>query len=283
MRRLLHVSVIASSLVACNHTLSGPSSPSGVQVQGLGTSTGETLFTEDFESDSLGQWQDGLDPTRHRIVTDASAQSGSHYLSVTYPNGRDGGWLTRFFMPGYDTMYVSFYVRFPTSWRGGTKLVGLYGSRTDDQWSAFGKAGICPKGTDFFDAMLITEPTGDPGPLRFYTYYPLMFRDTSDGVSCWGRYNDITNREATYTLNTLSTGTWHRVEFQVQLNNPGQSNGRQVFWIDGAQGAIWPGISFRDTDILKLNAVQLSFSYGASGVPQTMTLDMDNIVVRTAR
>src|SRR3989441_11469499 len=129
----------------------------------------DTVFAEDFESGTLAAWPDGVDPTRQRVVTNPSfAQSGSHYLAVTYPAGRDGGWLTRFFMPGYDSLYVSYYVRFPANWQGGTKLIALYGSRTDNQWSALGKAGMCPNGRDFFTAMLVTEPTGNPGPTRFF-------------------------------------------------------------------------------------------------------------------
>jgi hypothetical protein len=182
-------------------------------------------------------------------------------------------------------MYVSFHVRFPRNWVGGTKLVGLYGSRTDDQWSAFGKAGICPSGTDFFDAMLITLDTGNPGPMKFYTYYPAMMRD-SDGKTCWGRYTDKAGQAAAY-MPLASTGmspdVWHQIEFEVKLNRPGESDGSQAFWIDGREGARWSGISFRDSTVLRLNAVQLSFSSGAVGVARSQQLDVDNLVVRESR
>ncbi len=128
------------------------------------------VWAEDFESGTLDAWSDGVDPSRHRVVTDrASAHSGSRYLAVTYPAGGDGGWLTHFLGRGYDSLYVSYYVRFPSNWNGGTKLVALYGSRADDPWSAFGKAGVCPSGADFFAAMLVAESSGSPGPVRFYT------------------------------------------------------------------------------------------------------------------
>src|SRR5436853_2223869 len=118
----------------------------------------DTVFAEDFESGTLAAWSDGADPSRQRVVTNPSfAQSGSHYLDVTYPAGADGGWLTRFFMPGYDSLYVSYYVRFPTTWQGSTKLIAFYGSRTDNQWSAFGQAGKCPTGTDFFAARVVSD------------------------------------------------------------------------------------------------------------------------------
>jgi hypothetical protein len=277
--RIFHAGLIVSALVACEQ---GPFAPA---VPGRSRSQGpiESIFSEDFESGTLGAWQDGVDLTRHRIVTDPkSAQSGNRYLAVTYPAARDGGWLTRFLMPGYDSLYVSYYVRFPANWQGGTKLVGLYGSRIDDQWSAFGKAGICPSGSDFFAAMLVTEPSGNPGPARFYTYFPGMAREP-DGVTCWGRYGDGSG-PASYTARAslaLSRDVWHHLEFWVQLNAAGQADGRQVFWIDGKPAASWSGLTLRGAPILRLNAVQLSFSV-SGGVPQTQELYVDNLMVRSA-
>ena len=262
------VALIAAVPVACSSPTTGPG--------GLPPGGGAVLFSDDFESASLAAWEDGFDAERHRIQTDSSA--GNRYLATTYPAGRDGGWLTRFIRPGGDSLYVSLDVRFPNDWIGGTKLVGFYGSRNDDQWSAFGKAGLCPTGSDFFAAMVVTEAGGDPGPARFYTYYPAMSREP-DGRTCWGRYGDGSER---YTPPlTLSRGVWHRLEFFVQLNTPGRADGRQMFWIDGAQRGSWSGISFRDGVVLELNAVQLSFSV-SGGVPRTQQLHVDNIVVRSA-
>jgi hypothetical protein len=103
--------------------------------------TSDTVFSEDFESGTLAAWSDGVDTSRQRVVTDSAfAQSGRRYLEVRYRAGGDGGWLTHFLEPGYDSLRVSYWVRFPDDWQGGTKLIALYGSRTDDQWSAFGKA-----------------------------------------------------------------------------------------------------------------------------------------------
>jgi polysaccharide lyase-like protein len=241
----------------------------------------DTVFAEDFESGTLAAWADGVDSRRQRVMTDRSfAQSGSHYLDVTYLAGGDGGWLTRFFMPGYDSLYVSYYVRFPTNWRGGTKLIALYGSRRDDQWSALGKAGTCPHGTDFFAALLVTEQTGDPGPTRFYTYYPAMVPEP-DGVTCWGRYGDGTETYAPPL--TMSLGVWHHVEFWVKLNTPDRSDASQTFWLDGAQRGAWSGFSLRSSAVLRLNSLQLTFNRGLSGGPTAQQLYLDNLVVATAR
>jgi hypothetical protein len=273
------VSLVVALLLACGQRPATPAAPDRGDRQ--------SIFSEDFESGTLQNWQDGVDSVRQRIVTDpASAQSGSRYLSVTYPPGRDGGWLTRFLMPGYDALYVSVYVRFPAGWQGPTKLVALYGSRTDDQWSGFGKAGVCPSGTDFFNAMLVTEPTGNPGPLRFYTYYPGMAREP-DGTTCFGRYGNGAGAErgtilASYAPSVaLSHEAWHHLEFSIALNTPGQSDGQQTFWVDGAQGANWSGLNLRSSPILRLNAVQLAFNSGATGVAREQRLDVDNVAVRS--
>jgi len=237
----------------------------------------DTVFAEDFESGTLAAWPDGVDPMRHRVVADPSfAQSGNRYLEVTYRAGGDGGWLTRFFMPGYDSLYVSYYVRFPATWQGGTKLIALYGSRTDNQWSALGKAGTCPNGTDFFAAMIAAESTGNPGPTRFYTYYPAMTREP-DAVTCWGRYGDGT--ETYVPPLTLSPGVWHHVEFWVKLNTPGKSDARQSFSLDGAPRGSWSGFQFRSSQVLRLNAVQLTFNRMTSGGATAQKLFVDNLIV----
>ena len=240
----------------------------------------DTVFAEDFESGALAAWQDGVDPNRHHIVTDSlAAQSGRRFLRVTYQAGGDGGWLTHFFLPGYDSLYVSLYVRFPPDWRGGTKLVALYGSRTDDQWSAMGKAGLCPTGSDFFATMLIAEVSGDPGPTRFYSYYPAMSREP-DGVTCWGRFGDGSEQYAPPL--TLSRGAWHHLEFWVKLNEPERENALQQFWIDDTLRGTWRGLRFRNSAKLRLNSVQLTFNRGIAGGPTAATLDVDHLVITTA-
>jgi len=254
---------------------------SGAELRASAGSGADTLFAEDFESGTLAAWTDGVDPARHHIVTDSSqAQSGSRYLQVTYRAGGDGGWLTHFLPRGYDSLYVSYYVRLPASWQGGTKLVALYGSRTDDPWSAFGKAGICPTGDDFFATMLITESGGDPGPLRFYSYYPAMAREP-DGVTCWGRFGD--GAEQYVEPLTVSRGPWHHVEFWVKLNTPGHENATQSMWLDDVPRGTWAGLSFRNSSTLRLNAVQLTFNHGIAGGPTTQTLDVDHLVITTSR
>ena len=239
----------------------------------------EIVFADDFESGNLSAWTDGVDPSRQRIVDDSSgAESGRRYLAVTYPANGDGRWLTHFLPTGYDSLYVSLWVRFPAAWKGDTKLVALYGSRTDNPWSAFGQAGKCPTGADFFAAMVVSErsSTTGAGPLRFYSYYPNMAREP-DGVTCWGRFGDGAEE---YSPAPLASGVWHQIEFCVRLNDPGHGNATQILWVDGVRRGEWPGLSFRTSDALRLNAVQLTFSRALANNPPAQELDVDHVVVQ---
>lgn len=240
---------------------------------------GDRIFADDFESGNLSTWTDGADPARQHVIDDSnSAESGRRYLAVTYPANGDGGWLTHFLPVGYDSLYVSAWVRFSADWKSDTKLIALYGSRTDDRWSAFGKAGTCPTGTDFFAAMVVSErsTSNGAGPLRFYSYYPAMAREP-DGITCWGRYGDGVE---SYAPATLASGVWHQIEFCVRLNDPGRDNATQTVWVDGVRRGEWPGLRFRASDVLRLNAVQLTFSRSLTTAAPAQELDVDNIVVR---
>jgi hypothetical protein len=146
------------------------------------------IFCEDFEQGDLAQWEDGYDPARHQITSAATnVYHGQRALEVTYPAGGDGGWLTRWFMPGYEEVHARVYVQFEQDWQASTKLFAFYGNRLDNRWSGFGKAGMRPNGTDFFYTALITtnwyrQP--DPGEVIFYAYFPDM-QQSADGMF-WG-------------------------------------------------------------------------------------------------
>jgi hypothetical protein len=116
---------------------------------------------------------------------------------------------------------------------------------------AFGQAGKCPTGTDFFAAMLVLNQS-----IRFYTYYPGMALEP-DGVTCWGRFGDGSE---TYESSPLSADVWHHIEFAVKLNTPGQADASQTFWVDGVRRGRWSGFRLRVSEVLRLNAVQLTFS-----------------------
>lgn len=278
--RIVLAGLAASVAVAC----SGVAEPPGEQpppstpppAQGTALEIIQQVFAEDFESGSFGVWQDRGNPERHAIISDpAFARSGSRYLQITVPAGSDGGWLNRFFMPGHDSIYISMWVRFDTNWQGGTKLMGFYGSRTDNQWSALGQAGRCPTGSDFFTALLVTSGAGNPGRAAYYTYHPDMPRT---GTTCWG--DSGAGRALLPAAVPLEPGRWQRLEYWVKLNTPGQSNGHHRFWVDGQLQGDWSGLRFRTTSDLRLNVFQLAPNAVA---PQAQRMYVDDIIIGVPR
>jgi hypothetical protein len=243
----------------------------------------DTVFFDDFEGGSLARWEDRGRPERQVIVTDPSlVRRGAGALQITYPQGEDGGWLTAFFLPGYDSLRVRFALRLEPAWEGGTKLVSFYGSRIDNQWSATGKASVCPSGSDFFVATITTEPRGgDPPPLRFYSYYPMMPREP-DGRTCYGSYGlqEPEGVRADYTPAqfVLTRGEWHDIEYRVRLDFPGGQAAAQEIVVDGVRRAAWEGIRLRSSTDLRLNALTITAS-AAFGAPRTQRLWIDDVLV----
>lgn len=275
------VSALAGGTAQITATSESKSGSASLSVSAPTSGAIDTIFYDGFESGSLSLWQDGVNPAKHQVITDAStAHAGSKYLQITYPANDDGGWLTRFFMPGYDSLYVRYYVRFTPTWTGGTKLLLLRGSRTDNQWSSFGVAGQCPNGTDFFATNVVTEATGDPGPAMFYSYFPAMSREP-DGVTCWGRFFGQGTTTYPDSSNTMSRGVWHLVEFWVKLNVPGNTDAVQRMWIDGVLKGEWTGLSFRTSSILQLNSLTLEAS--AYTTSQVRTLLVDDVLVTNTK
>jgi len=244
-------------------------------------STPAVIFCDDFENEILpGVWQDGYDPALHTITSDlTNVYKGGKAFQATYLAGSDGGFLTRWFMPGHDHAYARLYMKIETGWQCGnncTKIFAFYGNRIDNQWSGFGKAGSRPNGTDWFYTALVTlnwymQP--DPGELIFYSYFPEMTQ-APDGMY-WGNFffqND--RREA------LQPGRWYCLELELQANTPGARDGFQRMWIDGLFKGEVLNMRWRDTTDVRINAFQLTFS---GAVTATKRVWIDNIVVSTQK
>jgi hypothetical protein len=241
----------------------------------------DTVFAEGFESGTFAAWDDrGLAQNQSIVTTDH--HGGTHALQVTFPSGSDGGWLTKFFLPGYDSIYASYWVKLQSGWLSGTKMLSFFGSRTDNQWSATGTAGKCPNGHDFFILDVVQERTATPGgPTHFYAQYPAMPHTPPGSATCFG--HDGISAGAVYSgTPVISPGAWHYVEFWAVINTLGQSNARQGFCVDGVARGTWSGISVRDSAVLKLNALTISNSI-ANGSPQAQQMWVDDVLVTRQR
>src|SRR2546429_3755390 len=90
--------------------------------------------------------------------------------------------MHRWFMPGYDEVFVKFYVMFQEGFKNqrsdgaGMHFLVVCGNNINDSRSCWGKPAIVPNGTDYVYAGLDPEEVTLPTlqPLSFYTYWPDM-------------------------------------------------------------------------------------------------------------
>ena len=116
---------------------------------------------------------------------------------------------------------------------------------------------------------------------------PASCTDASGNVVCSG-YNDFPNIQwlgnrsgVTPLFDGNHNDRWLCVEHHVKLNDPGQSNGIQEFWIDGGLEAQRTGLDFvGNYTAYGINAVFFE-NYWNSGSPVQQERYFDNIVVST--
>ncbi len=215
------------------------------------------IFSEDFESGNLSQWDaDSIknDPTRLKLTSDPeNVYRGKYAVEIIAQVGKGtGAKLNKWFMPGYDRVHARWYCKFASDFDQGNHLhfAHLLANRQDNKWSAFGKAGTKPSGDDFFTTGL--EPWRDwgrnpaPGELMFYAYHLDMPIDPKMG-KYWG---EMFRAEKKFVP---ERGRWYCMEAMLKANTPGQTDGEQAFWIDGELKGHFKGIRWRTTDELKIN------------------------------
>lgn len=153
------------------------------------------------------------------------ASSDKRSLLITHKHGQKSGYLYRRLLPGYDKIFVRYYVKFdpecaPVSHFGG--WIGGYNPPTT--WPQ-GGAGIRPTGKDRFTTGV--EPYGDDWAWDFYTYW--QGQHVHGGSKYWGTTFLVGGPKP-----PVERGKWICIETMVKLNNPvTASNGSQAFWING--------------------------------------------------
>ncbi|MEQ9322727.1 MAG: MYXO-CTERM sorting domain-containing protein [Polyangiaceae bacterium] len=277
----------------------------------------EWIFCDDFEDaadtdGNLGLWDDqGLHPSNLVLETDpAVVHGGARALRVTAHKGQDtGGGPAKWFLPGYDEIYVRFWVRFAPDYNYTHHLVNVGANEMSNQWSSFGTAGCRPNGANFFTTSI--EPFSEfgnqpvPGAWGFYSYSVDMSCDPGNSCAnyadpqaicdgCAGKGSPCDNGlECCWGDNNISSppaiserGSWVCVEGRVAANTGGQPNGSQTLWVDDQQVGSWEGILWRTDDALKINSFGL-WHYVTDGVyaeGQTeQTIWFDDVVISQAK
>ena len=250
--------------------------------------TSGIIFCEDWEGASPlpGQWTDGYNGGRQTLTTAAAnVFRGTYALETFWPGGGNGaGWLGRWFrmdgqpttpVTGYDHVYARLYFKLQSNFTCApncSKIMVLYGNRTDNPWSGSGQAGICPNGTDYFYAGVATSQVG-PRDYVLYDYYPEMPCAQPVGQN-YGEYTYFSPRTQ------APLDIWTCLETEVLLNTPGMHNGLHRAWLNGTLAVEKLNMRWRDSAILNLSSFQLSFSGNSS---TDTHIWIDNVVVSTQR
>jgi hypothetical protein len=125
---------------------------------------------------------------------------------------------------GYDQLFFRFYMKFnqehaPIHHYGA----GLIGYNPPSRWP-LGGAGLRPKGDQSFITQV--EP-GDFKSWYFYTYWQEMGGSPPAGQT-WGN-----TFEADVPARPVERERWICLELMVKMNDVGDSNGEQAYWLDG--------------------------------------------------
>ena len=188
----------------------------------------DVIFVENFE-DSLSAVKERWESVQNIDIMSLSpdvpaASAGKHSLLMTHVGGKGtGAHLYRRLLPGYEQLYVRFYVKFARDCSPIHHFVHVGGYNPSTSWPQ-GGAGIRPEGDARFTTGI--EPYGSKWKWDFYSYWMGM-RSSPDKKS-WG--HDFVNDDNLKT----EREQWICVELMMKMNSPvTESNGEQELWIDG--------------------------------------------------
>jgi hypothetical protein len=250
------------------------------------------LFAENFESGQLKEW----DQVRNlNLTTNDTPHSGQFCVGLELErNKRSVADAMKWFMPGADTVYARFYVRFSKDYQYDHHFVTLLANQRTNKWSAFGKAGLKPNGAYYSAGM---EPwfawgkNPPPGEVNLYTYYLDMEPDPKMD-KYWGNGffppGPGKGQAAGAQRVIPPLDRWQCWEFMIQANTtPDKANGRQAMWVDGKLAGEFTGIRWRSDMDLKVNCLWLQHYGYDEGDPtkqywkEKQTVWFDDIVVAT--
>jgi len=250
------------------------------------------LFVENFESGDLKKW----DSVRgSATVTTNGAHAGKFCSQMElHRGGNPVSDTIKWFMPGADTVYVRFYVRFSADYQYCHHFVWLGANQSKNKWSSFGKAGLKPDGTYFSAGMEPAFAWGKnppPGEVTFYSYFMDMERDPKMD-KYWGNsfYPPGPDKGTAAGPQRVipQRDQWQCWEFMIQANTAAdKADGKQAMWIDGKRAGEFTGIRWRTDMNLKINSLWLEHYAYDGGDPtkrfwkEKQTVWFDDVVVAT--
>lgn len=250
----------------------------------------EWIFCDDFESQEplvgSGRYFEYVDDEGEFIPLAGAGLNGSRGMQVVWQPGEvsagnlklgfgrnPSGYMNQGIRAGEDfrEIYYRMYLKMQSGWQGDPAKLSRATVIAADDWS---QAMIAHLWGGFDDRLLVD---------------PVRCVDPSNQVKCQG-YNDFDNMDWLGYQNGItpifSSGyddTWYCIEAHVRLNDPGQANGVQEFWIDEGLEARRDGLDFvRAYTDYGINAIFFENWWNA-GSAQQQERYFDNIVVSTQR
>jgi hypothetical protein len=168
-------------------------------------------------------------------------------------------------------IYYRMYIKMQDGWQGSpAKLSRASVFSNTNNW---GQAMIAHLWSDDLEHLIL-----DPASC------------VSNGVVNCTTYNDFANLKwigqksgTTPIFATVNSGKWYCVEHHIKLNDPGQSNGIQEFWINDTLEARRENLNFVGTfNAYAINAVFFE-NYWNNGSPKLQERYFDNIVISTSK
>ena len=277
-----------------------------------GSSTGVILFQESFSDNSFAS-RNWYDNTAHGTVV-SGGQSGN-CLQWAWSQGgttATNGGSMRMKFTATDSLYVSFYVKFQSGWRGSQKSYHphmiLIPSNLDSEYT--------PLANNYLNTYIeFVSDVGSP-----YTIRPLIaIQDekrvnTSNGTPPNNLTAITENRSVAYcntpvssgasgtcyadnpyySANTwkassasVSTNVWHHVEVYFKMNTisggKGLSNGIMQKWVDGTLVLNKSDVLYRTNQDATKKWAQFVFApYIGDGSPIAQSMWIDELTVGTA-
>lgn len=248
----------------------------------------EWIFCDDFEDGTAmvrqGRYADYDSAGNTFILADNAGRGGGKGMVATWAQGQvDAGYLHLAFgrnpamgqginsTQNYREIYYRVWMKTQSGWSGNP--------------TKFSRATIF-SASDWSQAM-IAHVWGNNGNLLAID--PVRCTDTAGNAVCVG-YNNFAHMTwlgaidgKTAVYDSAHSNQWHCIESHVKLNDAGQSNGVQEFWIDGNLEARSSNLNFvASYSAYGINAVFLE-NYWNSGASQTEKRYLDNFVVSTER
>jgi len=272
-----------------------------------------TLFTESFEDTSYAArgWYDTT--PQGTIVTGGRSGNAMQWYwpaGATLPT--NGGAMRKLFTPT-ETLYISYYTKFQTGWRGSgvsyhPHMINIL-SDLDGDWAGPSNTylnvyyemlsdTISPYAvhpTSFIqDNMVVNTSYGTPPKdLTAITENRSVGRCNSPlapGASVGDCYNAPPwySTQGWYTPDTsVSLNAWHKVELYYQMNTVvsgiGQADGIMRVWIDGVQAQNRTDLTYRTGQNPTKKFHQFVFGpYIGVGSPIAQSMWIDELTVATA-